>query len=404
MAFRTGSANFSKGEIAEELIGRVDVAAYQTALRRARNVIVLKYGGITKRPGTRLVAEVYTDKHEADFTAAISGAVMTVSAVASGTLAIGQTISGAGVASGTVISAVGSGAGGGAGGTGIYTVAPAQATDVASTTMHASGPSAVRLMPFQFSLTQTYALEMGQAYMRAAANGGMVIEGQLTITAITRGATTTIAAAFHDYKVGDQVYFSGILGTTELNGKIGRVLSVVPDTSFVVDIDSMRFTGFGGDTGGSTRIASPPSPPASPPVPPPPPPPPPPETGGGGYGGGGWCVADDTPILLADGGEIQARFLTVGTLVRTQHEDSLEWGDHAIEAIELAWQPVFRAVGLPRATGEHLFWIDGAWVRMDAIGEPDGSAWVAKIAVAGARTYVSAGILSHNKRADGPEL
>ena len=126
--------------------------------------------------------------------------------------------------------------------------------------------------------------------------------------------------------------------------------------------------------------------------------------GGGGYGGGGWCVADDTPILLADGGEIQARFLTVGMLVRTQHEDSLAWGNHAIEAVELAWQPVFRAEGFPRATGEHLFWIDGAWVRMDAIGVPDRSAWVAKIAVAGARTYVSAGVLSHNKRADGPEL
>jgi len=400
MAFRTGSANFSKGEIAEELIGRVDVAAYQTALRRARNVIVLKYGGITKRPGTRLVAEVYTDKHEADFTAAISGAVMTVSGMASGTLAIGQTISGTGVAPGTVISAFGTGAGG----TGTYTVAPAQSPDVASTAIHAIGPSAVRLMPFQFSLTQTYALEMGQAYMRAAANGGMVIEDKLTITAVTRGATTTIAAAFHDYKIGDQVYFSGVLGTIELNGKIGRVLSIAADISFVVDIDSTDFTAFSGDTGGSTRVAAPPGPPTPPPVPPPPPPPPPPETGGGGYGGGGWCVADDTPILLAKGGEIQARFLTVGTLVRTRHEDSLEWGDYPVEAIELAWQPVFRAETFPRATGEHLFWVDDAWMRMDEIGVPDGSAWVAKIAVAGARTYVSAGILSHNKRADGPEL
>src|SRR4051812_42441640 len=125
MAFRTGSANFSKGEIAEELIGRVDVAAYQTALRRARNVVILKYGGVTKRPGTRLVAEVYADQ-------------------------------------------------------------------------------GVRLMPFQFSLTQTYALEMGQGYMRAAANGGMVIEEKLAITAITRGATTTIAAAYHAFNIGDQ--------------------------------------------------------------------------------------------------------------------------------------------------------------------------------------------------------
>ncbi len=329
MAMRMGSANFSKGEISEELIGRVDVAAYQTALRRARNVVILKYGGVTKRPGTRLVAEVY------DITAP------------------------------------------------------------------------VRLVPFQFSLTQTYVLEMGQGYMRPAANGGMVIEDKLTITAITRGATTTISAAYHDYEVGDQVYFSGIEGMIELNGKIGRVLSSDHVSQFVVDVDSTSFANFSGDAGGTTRTGAPPAPPSPPAVPPPPPPPPPPDTGGGGYGGGvggGWCVVDDTPILLADGSEIEARLLKVGMLVRTRHEDSLEWGDYPVEAIELAWQPVLRAEGYPRATAEHLFRIDDAWVRMDAIGVPDGSAWVAKISVSGARSYVSAGVLSHNKRADGPEL
>jgi hypothetical protein len=398
MAFRTGSANFSKGEIAEELIGRVDVAAYQTALRRARNVTVLKYGGVTKRPGTRFVAEAYAGSSSAQVTASMAAAVMTVTAIAGGSLIEGQSLSGAGVAAGTLLGAQLTGT---TGGIGTYSVSPAQT--VASTTISAVGKQAVRLMPFQFSLEQTYALEVGQGYMRPAALGGMVIEDKIAITAITLGATTTIAAAYHAYAPGDQVYFNGVLGTTELNGKICRVLSVVPDVSFVVDINSTGFTAFTSDTGGTVRTGPPPPPPPPPPVPPPPPPPPPPDTGGGGYGGG-WCVADDTPILLADGSEAEARLLKVGMLVRTQHEDSLEWGDFAIEAIELAWQPVFRAEGFPRATGEHLFWIDGAWVRMDAIGAPDGSAWVAKIAVAGARTYVSAGVLSHNKRADGPEL
>lgn len=398
MAFRTGSANFSKGEIAEELIGRVDVAAYQTALRRARNVTVLKYGGVTKRPGTRFVAEAYAGNSVAQVMASIAAGVMTVDSVASGALAAGQLLSGPGVTAGTAIVAQLSGPTGAAG---TYSVTPAQT--VSSNSLSARGNQPVRLMPFQFSLEQTYALELGQGYMRPAALGGMVIEDKITITAIALGAITTITAAYHAYSVGDQVYFSGILGTVELNGKIGRVLSIVDTASFTVDINSTGFTPFTSDTGGTVRTAAPPDPPTPPPVPPPPPPPPPPATGGGGYGGG-WCVADDTLVLLADGSEIEARLLKIGTLVRTQHEDSLEWGDYPVQAIELAWQPVLRAEGYPRATAEHLFRIDGAWVRMDAIGEPDGSAWVAKIAVAGARTYVSAGVLSHNKRADGPEL
>ena len=317
MAYRAGSANFSKGEISEELIGRVDVAAYQTALRRARNVVILKYGGVTKRPGTRLVAEVY------DITAP------------------------------------------------------------------------VRLVPFQFSLTQTYALEMGQGYMRPAANGGMVIEDKLTITAIVRGATTQIAAAFHDYHVGDQIYFSGVQGMTELNGKIGRVTAVADTGHFSVDIDTTGFGAFTTDDGGITRIAAPAPPPPPPPVPPPPPPPSPPDTGGGG----GFCVADDTPILLADGTTIEARFLKAGMLVRTRHETSLAWGDYPIEAITFAYEPVLRmrhGETVIRATAEHRFRLAGDWVRMEAIGVPDGSAWVAKITVREAHTYVSAGILSHN--------
>ncbi|MEG3147261.1 hypothetical protein U1839_21625 [Sphingomonas sp. RT2P30] len=206
---RTGQPNFSKGVIAEELVARIDVASYASGLKRADNVIVLKYGGVTKRPGTRLVAEVHDDR----------------------------------------------------------------------------GARSVRLMPFQFSIEQTYALEMGQGYMRPAASGGMVTEEKLSITDVTLGATTTIAAAYHAYAVGDQVFFEGVEGTIELNGKIGRVLSSAGD-HFVVDIDSRGFSPFTGDTGGITRSGPPPSPPTAPPVPPPPPPPPPPDTGGSGGGVG----------------------------------------------------------------------------------------------------------------------
>lgn len=71
----------------------------------------------------------------ATYTAAIAGATMTVSAVASGTLAVGQTVTGPNVLPGTVITALGTGSGG----TGTYTVAKAHT--VASATLHSVLPA-----------------------------------------------------------------------------------------------------------------------------------------------------------------------------------------------------------------------------------------------------------------------
>lgn len=64
MAFRLPVVNFSKGEIAPHLYGRIDVQSYASGLKKARNVIGLKYGGQTKRPGFRLVAEVHDADHD----------------------------------------------------------------------------------------------------------------------------------------------------------------------------------------------------------------------------------------------------------------------------------------------------------------------------------------------------
>jgi hypothetical protein len=67
------------------------------------------------------------------YTGSISGTTLTVTAVSTGVLAIGQTISGTGVTAGTTITALGTGTGG----TGTYTVSVAQT--VASTTL-SNGP------------------------------------------------------------------------------------------------------------------------------------------------------------------------------------------------------------------------------------------------------------------------
>lgn len=218
--FRAGQPNFSRGVLAEHLHGRFDVDAYNAGLKEGTNVIILKYGGLTKRPGWRLVAEV------------INGAEPT------------------------------------------------------------------RIIPFQFSLTQTYALEMGQGYMSPCAFGGRVLEEELEITGITLAANAEIEAAFHDYAVGEKVYLAGIEGELGdfLNGRFWDVMSVVDADKFTINANTVGLAAFTAADGGITRVGAPDPPPAPPVVPPPVEPPEPPGVGGGGGGGFGGGYSFDNPI------------------------------------------------------------------------------------------------------------
>ncbi len=123
-----------------------------------------------------------------------------------------------------------------------------------------------------------------------------------------------------------------------------------------------------------------------------------------GWSGDDYCVAHDTPVLLATGEYLEARQLAVGDLLRTQHEKTLEWGEYPVEAISFADASVYLCKidrNSIRATAEHRFYIGDQWVTASQIGQPDGSDTVAKITVTHAHTYVSNGILSHNVKADG---
>lgn len=61
MAYRAALLNFSKGVISPELEARFDLSAYQAGLRRANNVKIKRTGGVSKRMGTRFVAEALSD-------------------------------------------------------------------------------------------------------------------------------------------------------------------------------------------------------------------------------------------------------------------------------------------------------------------------------------------------------
>jgi len=211
VSFRATQPNFSRGEIAPDLYGRFDADMYAAGVKQARNVLILKYGGLTKRPGTQLVAEV---------------------------------------------------------------INPTQPT---------------RLVPFQFSLTQTYALEMGQGYMSPCAFGGRLLEEELAITAITNALVAQVTVAYHALVSGDLFYVSGVAGEMGvlLNGRAWPVVSVVDDNNFTIDADTRGLDAFTTCEGGITRISAP-SVPTPPVVPDPVEPPPPPGYffgGGGSFGG-----------------------------------------------------------------------------------------------------------------------
>lgn len=48
--------NFAGGELSPLLDARIDLPAYRKGLRKCRNMIVLKTGGVTRRPGTQFIA------------------------------------------------------------------------------------------------------------------------------------------------------------------------------------------------------------------------------------------------------------------------------------------------------------------------------------------------------------
>jgi hypothetical protein len=105
----------------------------------AQNTVITALGTGTGGVGTYTVSDSQTVASTAInsvaspaiVTGAISGTTLTVSAVTSGTLKIGQTIEGSGVTDGTIITAFGTGSGG----AGTYTVSASQT--VSSTTIYA---------------------------------------------------------------------------------------------------------------------------------------------------------------------------------------------------------------------------------------------------------------------------
>ena len=108
-----------------------------------------------------------------------------------------------------------------------------------------------RLIPFEFSTTQTYMLEFGNLYIRFYKDNGIITETGKTISAITKANPGVVTATSHGYSNGDYVIISGVVGMTELNGRQFKVASVTTHTFALQDMDGNNF-----DTSSLTTYAS----------------------------------------------------------------------------------------------------------------------------------------------------
>jgi len=96
-----------------------------------------------------------------------------------------------------------------------------------------------RLIPFEFSTTQTYMLEFSNLKIRVFKDNGSVLESNKTITAITKANPGVITSNSHGYATGDEILITSIVGMTELNNKNFLVVRIDANTLSLTDKDGV---------------------------------------------------------------------------------------------------------------------------------------------------------------------
>lgn len=77
-----------------------------------------------------------------------------------------------------------------------------------------------RVLPFQYSVTQTYVLEVGHQYIRFYTNHGILTKTAQNIAAVTKASVAVLTYSGSDtYANGERVHISGVVGMTQLNNR-----------------------------------------------------------------------------------------------------------------------------------------------------------------------------------------
>jgi len=113
-----------------------------------------------------------------------------------------------------------------------------------------------RLIPFEFSTTQTYIMEFGNQYIRFYKDQGIITESNKTISGATQANPGVITATSHGYSNGDHVIITSVVGMTELNGKTFKVANKTTNTFQIQDVDGNNVNTTGYTAYGSAGVAN----------------------------------------------------------------------------------------------------------------------------------------------------
>lgn len=103
-----------------------------------------------------------------------------------------------------------------------------------------------RLVPFVYSTSVKYLIEMGHNYLRFWVDGSLLTNSVKAITAINNANPAQVTAPAHGFSPGDQVIITGARGMTKLNQRVFTVGAVTTDTFQLAGTSSLDLPAYGG--------------------------------------------------------------------------------------------------------------------------------------------------------------
>jgi len=117
----------------------------------------------------------------------------------------------------------------------------------------------VRLIPFEFNVTQSYILEFTHEFIRFYKDNGQIVEAEKSITAITKANPGVVTVNEHGYSNGDDVWINSVAGMTEVNSKRFTIANKTDHSFELSGVNTTDFTNYtsGGITEKVYEISSP---------------------------------------------------------------------------------------------------------------------------------------------------
>lgn len=111
-----------------------------------------------------------------------------------------------------------------------------------------------RLVPFIYSSSIKYLIEMGDGYFRFWVDGALLTNAQKPIQSISASNPAVVSSTAHGYANGDQVVITGVRGMTKVNSRTFTVVGVTANSYQLQGFDSSALPAYQGGGSGDRIV------------------------------------------------------------------------------------------------------------------------------------------------------